>query len=89
MATKTKEEQKPAPSPLSRKQEWVERLVAGDNRGMRAEAERALADPAAAEDVKEAAREVLARTGIDLRTLAAGLAIAAVQLFALGLVMLR
>lgn len=89
MATKHKEEQKAAPSPLSRKPEWVERLVAGDNRGMRAEAQRTLADAAATEETKEAAREVLARTGIDLKTLAAGLAIATVQLFALGLVMLR
>jgi hypothetical protein len=48
-------------------------LLSGDNRAARAEARKALADPAATEQDKAAAREVLQRTGLDRATLLVGL----------------
>ncbi|MGC4114870.1 MAG: hypothetical protein QM765_09735 [Myxococcales bacterium] len=60
--------------PLVANQRFMGLLLAGDNRAARAEAKKVLADAAATDQDKAAAREVLARTGLDRSTLLVGLA---------------
>ena len=67
-------------SPLSAKPAWVDLLVAGGHRAARAEAKKALADPAATDADKAAAHEVLARTAVESGALGAGLTALAVLL---------
>ncbi|MBI5543466.1 MAG: hypothetical protein HY901_06225 [Deltaproteobacteria bacterium] len=86
--TKEKRERSDATSPLSARPGWVQLLSAGNHRTVRGDARRVLADPAAAESDKAAAREVLARTALDAGSLGAGLGVGAALLTILALVYL-
>ncbi len=64
-------------SPLLSNAKLTGLLLSGDNRAARAEARRLLADAAATDQDKAAAREVMERTGLDRGTLGFGLSLLA------------
>lgn len=74
--------------PLAAHERWLGMLVAGDHRGARAEALKALAAADASDADKAAAREVLQRTSPDRGTLGVGLVLLAVLLVIAALVLL-
>lgn len=78
--------EKAAASPLLANARLMGLLLSGDNRAARAEARRMLADAAATDEDKAAARDVLERTGLERGTLGFGLALMAALLVILGLV---
>lgn len=72
--------------PLAAGGRLVDLMVAGDHRAARAEARRALGDPAADEAGKAAARDILARTSIEPGALAVGLCGVAILAIVVALV---
>jgi len=65
---------------------WTELLVRGDYRAARSEASKSLTESTVPEPDKVAAQEVIARTSVDPRTLAAGLVLASLLIAIIALV---
>ena len=70
---KHKEDKKADAGPSAGQERFNKLLIAGDYRKARAEAAKALADPATTEQDKTAARELLTRSGVEPVALSVGM----------------